>query len=142
MTDTVEYFTDDSRAIEDWAAGNMKWPEIEPHARLIRFMPEPLDHASGCEWTHHDERGLMAELSENVAQMPVELVLNTMALSNQLVNVNVLHHNGEQFAALAMIIGSKPVLDTYIQALDFTTRMLQKPAEPVNHVVPAIQLIH
>lgn len=142
LEDTVEYFREDQLAVEDWAKSNMNWDEIQPHARLIRFNPPPVDHVNGCEWSQHDDRGLMAELSDNIAEMPVELVLNTMALNNQLVSINVLQHDGQAFAALAMIIGSKPVIDTYIQTLDFTTKMLSKPADPVNVMTPAVQLIH
>lgn len=120
MRDTVEYFTDDNAMIEDWARNNMNWStDLEPSARLIRFTPPALDHVNDAEWSHNDMPGMVGELdAETIMRQPVEMVLSTMAVSQQLCNVTELNSpEGTPHAAMALIIGNANIIGAYVQAM-------------------------
>lgn len=118
LEDTVGLFEDDF-SVEDWARNNMNWSDLEPHVRLVRFTPPETDHVNDCEWSHHNAPAMLGELDgDSIMRQPVEMVLNTMAVSQQLCNVTVLNGaNGEPYAAMALVIGNKHVVGAYLQAL-------------------------
>jgi hypothetical protein len=120
MEDTVELFKASDYDIEDWARNNMNWStDLEPHARLVRFTPPALDHVNDAEWVFKDIPGMVGELdAETIMRQPVEMVLSTMAASQQLCNVTVLNDpNGKPHAAMALIIGNEHVIGAYVQAM-------------------------
>lgn len=126
LEDTTELFKDSSYDVQDWARNNMNWSELEPQARLIRYAPAALDHINGCEWSLHDARAMVGELDgETIMRQPVEMVLNVMVLSQQLCNVTVLNGpDGKPYAAMALIIGTEPVIGTYLQAMQIVGNSL------------------
>lgn len=132
MEDTVGLFTDSDYDIQDWARNNMNWSDLEPLARLIRYQPQALDHVNDCEWSHHDVRAMVGELDgETIMRQPVEMVLNTMALSQQLCNVTVLNGpDGTPYAAMALIIGDKNVIGAYVQAMQIVGNSLTGQQQP------------
>jgi hypothetical protein len=119
LEDTNDLFKEDANEIQDWARNNMNWSELAPQARLIRFAPPEVDHVNDCEWSYHDMPGMLGELDgDTIMRQPIEMVLNTMALSQQLCNVTVLNgEDGKPYAALALIIGNEHVVGTYLQAM-------------------------
>lgn len=119
LEDTTELFNEDAVEIKNWACNDMKWSDLAPHARLIRFTPPDLDHFNGCDWSFHDMPGMLGELDgDTIMRQPVEMVLNTMAVSQQLCNVTILNgEDGKPYAALALIIGNEHVVGAYLQAI-------------------------
>lgn len=132
--DTNELFKDDSYEIQDWARNNMNWPELAPHARLIRFTPPELDHVNGAEWSFHDAPAIVGELDgDTILAQPLEMVLSTMALSQQLCNVTVLNGiDGKPYAALALIVGNEHALGAYLQALQLVGNSLTAGQQPAS----------
>lgn len=126
LEDTTELFKEDDFAIQDWARNNMNWSDLSQAARLIRFRPAILDHVNDCEWSHHEARAMIGEIDgDTVMQQPVEMVLNTMALSQQLCNVTVLNGpDGKPYAAMALIIGNEHVVGAYLQAMQLVGNSL------------------
>lgn len=121
LADTRELF-DDSYQIKDWASNNMNWSDLSDAARLIRYTPPgDGDLWFNGEFSYHDHQAMMGELDgATLMKQPVELVLNTMALSQQLCNVTVLNGpDGAPYAALALIIGNQPIIGSYVTALQF-----------------------
>lgn len=123
--DTIGLF-DDASQIADWAANNMNWSELAPTSKLIRFNPPTEQPWHDGDWSFHDTPALMGELDgETIMKQPAELIMHTMAMSGQLCNVTVLNGpDGAAYGAFAMIIGNVPVINSYIQALQFVGNML------------------
>lgn len=121
MADTVELF-DDGYAIRDWALNNMNPDEYISGARLVRFLAPEQDFDS-AEWSHHDLPSIVGELDgEQILRQPVEFVLSTMAASRQMVSVTVLNDGqSKPFGAMVLLLGDKPILDSFITALQFTS---------------------
>ena len=121
LADTVELF-DDSDEIRDWALNNMNPDEYISRSRLVRFLA-PEQEFDSAEWSYHDRPSIVGELDgEQILRQPVEFVLSTMAASRQMVSMTVLN-DGESkpFGAMVLIIGDKPILDSFIAALQFTS---------------------
>ncbi|HHG5598177.1 TPA: hypothetical protein ACPWOC_000061 [Pseudomonas aeruginosa] len=51
--DTEPYFADDDYNIEDWAANNMNWVEVESRARRIPELSGSVDYQEG--WVNGDK---------------------------------------------------------------------------------------
>lgn len=118
LEDTIGLF-DDATEIAEWAANNMNWDEIEPNARLIRYINKPTPWHEG-EWSFHDQPALTGDIGDDdILKVPVELVLHSMVARRMLCNVTVLNGpDGEPYAALAMILGNRPILNTYMRGLE------------------------
>lgn len=125
MEDTTALFNEDAREIKDWASNNMNWPDLERHAKLIRFTPPENQWFEG-EWSYHDHKAIMGELNgDAVMKSPVEFVATTMIESAQLCNVTILNsETGKPFGGVAVFIGSPQVVDSYIATLTHTTNHL------------------
>ena len=135
MEDTTGLFKDDSWNIKDWAANNMNWPDVQRHAKLIRFTPPDEGQWYDGEFTYHDMPAMMGELDgDTLMSQPVELVMTTMALQRQLCNATILQGaNGEPYGAFVMIFGDRPIINTYMNALRYvgdqiTGQQAQTPA--------------
>lgn len=135
MEDTVGLFTDDSWNIQDWAANNMRWSDLQNHARMIRFIPPDMSTWHDGEFSYHDHPGMLGEVDgESIMRQPLELTLNVMAASSQICNVSVLNHdNGEPFAAVAIIVGNNAVLNPFMIALQHVAGLFA----PVGQTDPA-----
>lgn len=134
LADTVELF-EDNYQVRDWALNNMNPEDYMPTARLVRFTPPEQDFNS-AEWSHHDNRAMMGELDgQQIMRQPVEAVLSTMAMSNQIANVTVLNgSDGAPFGAMALFIGNQNVIGAYVTAIQFTTeRILGDAPAPATH---------
>ena len=119
--DTVELFGD-SNEICDWAMNNMNPDEYLSRSRLVRFQAPEQDFNS-AKWSYHDRPSIVGELDGyQILRQPVEFVLSTMAASRQMVSMTVLN-DGESklFGAMVLILGDKPILDSFIAALQFTS---------------------
>lgn len=121
LADTVELF-DDSDAIRDWAMNNMNPDEYISGSRLVRFLA-PEQQFDSAEWSYHDLPSIVGELDgEQILRQPVEFVLSTMAASRQMVSVTVLNDGqSKPFGAMVLLLGDKPILDSFITALQFTS---------------------
>lgn len=119
MEDTVGLFTDDSWNIQDWAANNMNWSDLQNSARMIRFTPPDMSEWNNGEFSYHDHPGMLGEVDgDSIMRQPLELTLNVMAASSQVCNVSLLgNDNGQPFAAVAVMIGDATVLQPFIIAL-------------------------
>jgi hypothetical protein len=141
LEDTTGLFADDSFNIQDWAANNMNWEELLPQAKLVRFKPPVSQPWHEGEFSFHDAPALMGELDgETIMKQPVELIMHTMAMQGQLCNATVLHGaDGKPYGAFVMIIGNRPVINTYLNGLQFVGDMLTKQAgaEPADEAAPA-----
>lgn len=117
--DTIGLFTDDSWNIQDWAANNMNWSELEPHARMIRFTPPDMAQWHDGEVTYHDQPAMLGEVDgDAIMRQPLEVTLNVMAASAQLCNVSIINSpDGQPFAAAALILGGNEVLSPFVLAL-------------------------
>ena len=124
--DTRELFTEDSWHIKDWAANNMNWDELQPHAKLIRFKQDTDHQWYEGEFTYHDMPALLGELDgATIMHQPVELIMQTMATASILCNVTVLNGaNGQPCGAFALIVGDAGVVNSYLTALQFTGNVL------------------
>lgn len=121
MADTVELFKDNLYDIRDWASNNMNWPDLEQHARLIRFTPPESQFHEG-EWTYHDHPAIIGELDgQSIMESPLEALAAVMMESRQICNVTVLNaKDGQPFGAIAVILGPPNVVAAYITTLQFT----------------------
>ena len=117
---------DDATEIKEWAANNMNWDELLPVAKLVRYSPPEVQAWNEGEWTYHDHQALLSELDgETLMGQPVELVLHTMAAHRQLCNITLMNgSDGKACAALALIIGSEPVLSSYLSGLNYISEQL------------------
>lgn len=130
--DTVDLF-DDGFEIRDWALNNMNPDEYIAGARLVRFVA-PEQNFDSSEWSYHDAPTIIGELDgEQLLRQPVEFVLSTMATAQQMVNVTVLHDNERPFGAMVLLLGEKPVLDSFITALQFTANHIAGSAPAQTH---------
>lgn len=134
LEDTRGLFADDSWNIQDWAANNMNWEDLQCNAMLVRFKaPETKPWHEG-EFTYHDAPALMGEFDgADLMKQPVEIIMHTMALARQLCNVTILHGEDQKpYGAFVMMLGDERVLNSYMSALKFTTDVLQPPAAPTD----------
>lgn len=140
--DTAGFF-DDAKEIADWAGNNMNWDELLPNAKLIRFKPPVEQPFHEGEWTFHDTPALMGELDgATLMKQPVELVMHTMAMTGQLCNATVLHGpDGEPYGAFALIIGNHPIIQTYLNGLQFIGNQITEQQAPTP-AVPGSEATH
>lgn len=126
LEDTQGLFADDSWNIKEWAANNMNWDELQPHAKLIRFKQDTDHQWYEGEFTYHDMPALLGELDgATIMHQPVELIMQTMATAGILCNVTVMNGtNGQPCGAFALIVGDAGVVNSYLTALQFTGNVL------------------
>lgn len=119
LADTTELFAEDSWNIKDCAANNMNWADLQANAKLVRFLPQQDSDWHEGDWTFQDAPALLGDLDgEQIMNQPVELVMHTMAATQQLCNVTVLNgDDGQPYGAFALIIGNGQVVGSYIQAM-------------------------
>ena len=135
MADTVELFNDDLWNAKDWACNNMKWSDLDSHARLIRFNPKTIDISDG-DWTYHEHPALMGELeAETIMQSPVEFVVTTMAASKHMCNVTVLNaEDGQPFGLVVLVHGTPEVTNEFLNGLQAIGNAIagDTPASPTH----------
>lgn len=128
MEDTVELFKDDIGQVRDWAMNQMNWaPDIEKHARLIRFTPPSAPWGEG-EWSYHDHRAITGELdAATIMSSPVEFVVSVMAESSQMCSVTVLNNEaGDPFGAVVVVNGDSGIVNSFVQTLKYTADHISK----------------
>ena len=119
LADTRELF-DDSYQIKEWASNNMNWEDLSDHARMVRYTP-PTDEWLNGEFSYHNGRAILGEVDgDTVFKQPLEMLVTTMAASQQLCNATVLNDaQGNPMAAVVVIIGNKSVIGSYLTAIQF-----------------------
>lgn len=136
LKDTEELFGDPMQ-IREWALNEMDWAEVKKRARLIRFTP-PVNNWDEAEWSFHDVQPPISDIDEEtLLEMPIEMVIASMAAAGQLAHVAVMHDaTKEPFGMLALVQGQTPIVGLYINAMQAATNLATKMMEPPPADVP------
>lgn len=125
MRDSVELF-DDEMQIRDWALNQMNWQgDLQPHARLVRYIPAPLD-MNQTEWSHHDVQALVGDLAQDtVLQTPMWTLVSLLAAKHQALSAYTMpDQHGQPYAMVAIAQGGPGIVG-------FILGLLQQAA---NHI--------
>lgn len=141
-TATVALFEDD-REILRWASQFMRWPKIEPHARLI----DVFDRSLEAEFMERGELELTDRIripkpldSNTIMEKPLSMILSSMAMARQTCNVlGLKDENEDRMGCVALVTGSNEIVDGYIAVMSNFSKYLDSHGLLMTDAPPPVE---
>jgi hypothetical protein len=136
MEDTLGLFDDDLEVVH-WVKIHMKWSEIAPYSRIVRYQAPEKD-LSNARLSLTDHQALSAALDMGaVMSTPGDALLSALINSGIACSaIDVKDDNGGAFAAFAAMAGPPRLIAAYLQALEEITILHQGPLQEPLHKQP------